>query len=695
MAMTRRSVLLALFLLASFLPAADNAAAAAALYPDLKTTSPSGLYFDRVTMADGLSHYVVRFSNVVWNAGEGRLELQGDPNPSGSNKIYQNFYDARTGGTRVLQRQVSSDIIYHPSHYHYHFEAFASYLLLQRDASGVYQPTTKKGSKTSFCILDVTKISSTAATYAQYVNCGGTLQGLSVGWGDRYAGSLPDQWIDLGTTRLADGAYAIQSTADPLNKLDEGGRDNNNVGLTYFSVSSGALSIRTAPTTSACGLSPVYGLPGTSVTVTCSEFGARETVEAYWDTLSSAPLATTTSEKSGRAVLTIQIPQAANGKHSIIVSGVSSRRQTTVSFNVGTTPPTVTPTATPSGMVGTVVNTGGATLNCRSQPATTALIITRLAAGSTVPVRGPAQNGWYPITCASQNGWVSATYLRVTGSATPTPTSTASPTVIATATPTSMTGTVVNTGGATLNCRAQPSTTALILTRLAPGSTVPVRGPLQSGWYPVVCASQSGWVSATYLRVTVSATPTPTMSPTASSTATGTTSPTSTPTTTATTVTPTQTTAVPATATLPPTPTPTPVTPTVEPTVVEILSSARIADLTVATGTVSNTSGAMLKCRVKPDHGRVIIELWPGETVPVMGVAENGWYPVICDSQAGWVAQEFLTVDWGGPPTAPAPPPTVPSEPQEETPPLQTDTGAGQATDPPPTLPPDPTDPAT
>ena len=163
--MTCRSVLLALFLLASFLPMADDAAAAAALYPDLKTTPPSGLYFDRVTMGDGLSHYVVRFSNVVWNAGEGRLELQGDPNPSGSNKIYQNFYDARTGGTRVLQRQVSSDIIYHPSHYHYHFEAFASYLLLQRDASGVYQPTTKKGTKTSFCVLDVTRTSSTGVPY--------------------------------------------------------------------------------------------------------------------------------------------------------------------------------------------------------------------------------------------------------------------------------------------------------------------------------------------------------------------------------------------------------------------------------------------------------------------------------------------------------------------------------------------------
>lgn len=141
-AMARRSVLLvlALLLIASMLPGpGPGTAAGAALYPDLKTTKPSGLYFDRVTMSDGLSHFVLRFSNTVWNAGEGRLELQGDPNPSGNNKIYQNIYDGTTDGTRVIQRQVSSDIIYHPSHYHYHFEGFASYQLMNRDSSGVYQ----------------------------------------------------------------------------------------------------------------------------------------------------------------------------------------------------------------------------------------------------------------------------------------------------------------------------------------------------------------------------------------------------------------------------------------------------------------------------------------------------------------------------------------------------------------------------
>jgi peptidoglycan/xylan/chitin deacetylase (PgdA/CDA1 family)/uncharacterized protein YraI len=76
-------------------------------------------------------------------------------------------------------------------------------------------------------------------------------------------------------------------------------------------------------------------------------------------------------------------------------------------------------------------------------------------------------------------------------------------------------GTVVNTGGDNLNCRAQPSTSGAILARLPPGSTVPVRGDTVNNWVPVTCASQDGWVSANYLSIAeVPPTPTPTPTPT-------------------------------------------------------------------------------------------------------------------------------------------------------------------------------------
>jgi hypothetical protein len=214
------------------------------LYPDLRTEPPSQLRFD---MASGT--HILRFSNTVWNAGEGRLEIQGNPNPPRKKKqntirqIYQNLYDAPVGGTQVSHKQVASDAIYHEGHQHFHFADFASYLLLKRDASGVYQETAKKGTKTSFCVMDSIRIQGSYPS--QYQSCGGELQGLTPGWGDAYGYWLADQWVVLGSERLADGQYGLQSTADPRNLLNEGGgvREGDNTAVTYFTVTNGAISV--------------------------------------------------------------------------------------------------------------------------------------------------------------------------------------------------------------------------------------------------------------------------------------------------------------------------------------------------------------------------------------------------------------------------------------------------------------------
>jgi hypothetical protein len=218
----------------------------ATLYPDLRTLPPSNLSFDRLN--DGT--HVLRFANTVWNAGEGRLELEGDPHPRPgvAKKIFQNLYDAPAGGHLVSQRQVASDVVYHESHQHFHFADFASYLLLARDGSGRYQATTKKGTKTSFCIMDTIRVDG--GYRDQYRVCGRELQGLSVGWGDEYGAELPDQWIALGAQPLADGEYGVQSIADPKGVLNEGGggREADNAAVTYFTVRQGGIrDIRGTP----------------------------------------------------------------------------------------------------------------------------------------------------------------------------------------------------------------------------------------------------------------------------------------------------------------------------------------------------------------------------------------------------------------------------------------------------------------
>ena len=49
--------------------------------------------------------------------------------------------------------------------------------------------------------------------------------GLSVGWGDRYSSTLPDQYIDV--TGLGDGKYRLRATADGSNRFKESNDKNN------------------------------------------------------------------------------------------------------------------------------------------------------------------------------------------------------------------------------------------------------------------------------------------------------------------------------------------------------------------------------------------------------------------------------------------------------------------------------------
>ena len=140
---------------------------------------------------------------------------------------------ARCSLSRQRRRPFGNDSIFHEGHNHYHIENFASYRLLQDG-----EATNKKGTKTSFCVIDWEQVSGSNSQ--QYTSCDKALQGLTVGWGDTYHANLDDQWVDLGTTPLADGNYTLQSTADPRNMLVES-NDNNNTASTCFTVAGGEI----------------------------------------------------------------------------------------------------------------------------------------------------------------------------------------------------------------------------------------------------------------------------------------------------------------------------------------------------------------------------------------------------------------------------------------------------------------------
>lgn len=204
-----------------------------ALYPDLRTLVPADLRFDEL---DGGTH-VLRFTNTVWNAGEGRLELQAPTaaQGDGGEELYQNLYDAPIGGKRVGRRRVNGTIVYHDSHAHYHFADFASYQLLERDDAGDYQQIGHSA-KTSFCITDNFLFAGDLPR--QYSSCNQERQGLTPGWRDTYRWDFDEQWVELENGPLPGGEYGLRSIADPSGLLDEGGggREEDNAATAYFTV---------------------------------------------------------------------------------------------------------------------------------------------------------------------------------------------------------------------------------------------------------------------------------------------------------------------------------------------------------------------------------------------------------------------------------------------------------------------------
>ncbi|HEV2786160.1 MAG TPA: hypothetical protein VGV67_07230, partial [Solirubrobacteraceae bacterium] len=60
---------------------------------------------------------MLRFSNTVWNAGEGPLEIHGTP--GGNSTVTQRIFDDTGGFTDV---GVGTDLLFHPSHDHFHLQ---------------------------------------------------------------------------------------------------------------------------------------------------------------------------------------------------------------------------------------------------------------------------------------------------------------------------------------------------------------------------------------------------------------------------------------------------------------------------------------------------------------------------------------------------------------------------------------------
>ncbi len=212
------------------------------LLPDLVTLRVSQ---DDLVMERRGGKLLLRLSNVIGNRGRGPLEIypspdpsdcDGDGNPANDRDTYQRiFLDSNSDNVFDRDQDTESNgrmfgcQRFHPAHDHWHLLDFSRYKLVRLRTGN----TVARSTKISFCVID------TDHPYAGlpgsppngYYPAGSadcdrdSIDGLSVGWADTYAYSLPGQ--QLNVTGLRHGRYCLVSNADPNNLLRESDNTNN------------------------------------------------------------------------------------------------------------------------------------------------------------------------------------------------------------------------------------------------------------------------------------------------------------------------------------------------------------------------------------------------------------------------------------------------------------------------------------
>ncbi len=210
------------------------------LKPNLQAQPARDFHLETTQNGDTL----LRFSTTSWNSGAGPLELV--PKQilgSGDVRVWQRIYDDAGGSADVDSGVISFD----DGHNHFHFKDYATYRLLE-DKNGVPGVEKGQGNKTTFCIMDTTRINHRlpdAPKRAVYRTCGADVQGMSVGWGDTYGYRLSGQSIDV--TGLATGNYWLQIEIDPKNRLLEESApddaDNTSAVLIFLNVDAGIVEL--------------------------------------------------------------------------------------------------------------------------------------------------------------------------------------------------------------------------------------------------------------------------------------------------------------------------------------------------------------------------------------------------------------------------------------------------------------------
>lgn len=198
------------------------------LLPDLIAETPTQL-----RNTHRLGSRAVAFTTAIGNIGDGPLLVEG--------RTVSTAEGLKTQAWQIILKRdgsecarMAGEFIFHPAHFHWHFERFASYELREGGESGTL---VAGGQKVTFCLLDVGMIRGFGTVdYPQQTrgnNCGPEgRQGISVGWKDIYLHNYADQYVQLDRDTpsgqpVPQGAYVLVNRVNPDHNLWEKDTTNN------------------------------------------------------------------------------------------------------------------------------------------------------------------------------------------------------------------------------------------------------------------------------------------------------------------------------------------------------------------------------------------------------------------------------------------------------------------------------------
>lgn len=283
------------------------AAAAVQLLPDLGMAPPIDFSLDR----QGGGTVLLRFSTVVVNVGSGPFEAYG----------YASTGDTADERHIVVQPVHNDDgsstdlptsawmFFAGDGHNHWHVYGFQEWTLASATASA---QVLRTGKKIGFCFWDNYVWGSTQPVY-YYPNTTSACHemtdasdtsvvpmGLSIGWGDEYPASLPDQYIDI--SGLPFGDYVLTLTADPAQQFTES-NETNNTGTTYLRIKRNGVQVLG----SEGYVPPVSSSPPPSeftLSVTGSQVHGAQQADLVWSDPNSGAAYDVDVLRDGKAVAT-------------------------------------------------------------------------------------------------------------------------------------------------------------------------------------------------------------------------------------------------------------------------------------------------------------------------------------------------------------------------------------------------------